>query len=187
MKEYYPDDYRAREELRRRRALVPLRLVRGRGRRQRAVGGVAGPPHALRQPFFQQEFGVASQEFMLPDCFGFPSALPTILAHCGIKGFSTQKLTWGSAVGIPFKVGNWKGPDGKSVVAALDPGAYTGERQRRPEPEHKLAARASRTPASSPALRGLPLLRHGRPGRRARAEIGAAGWRRACVGTGRCA
>ncbi len=24
---------------------------------------------------------------MLPDCFGFPAALPTILHHCGIKGF----------------------------------------------------------------------------------------------------
>lgn len=75
--------------------------------------------------FFQREFGVSSQEFMLPDCFGFPYALPTILAHCGVKGFSTQKLTWGSAVGIPFKVGNWEGPDGRSVVAALDPGAYS--------------------------------------------------------------
>ncbi|RYG86637.1 alpha-mannosidase, partial [bacterium] len=77
--------------------------------------------------WFRRELGVASEEFMLPDCFGFPYALPSILAHCGLKGFSTQKLTWGSSVGIPFKVGVWKGPDGKSVVAALDPGAYTGE------------------------------------------------------------
>jgi alpha-mannosidase len=75
--------------------------------------------------FFNREFGVSSQEFMLPDCFGFPYALPTILVHCGVKQFSTQKLTWGSAVGIPFKVGNWVGPDGKSVVAALDPGSYS--------------------------------------------------------------
>ncbi len=76
--------------------------------------------------YFEREFGVSSHEFMLPDCFGFPAALPSILAHCGIEGFSTQKLTWGSAVGIPFKVGRWIGPDGKQVVAALDPGAYTG-------------------------------------------------------------
>ncbi len=74
--------------------------------------------------FFRREFGTASQEFMLPDCFGFPYALPSILAHCGILGFSTQKLTWGSAVGIPFKVGTWEGPDGRSIVAALDPGSY---------------------------------------------------------------
>ncbi len=77
--------------------------------------------------YFRKEFGVASQEFMLPDCFGFPYALPSLLAHCGVKGFSTQKLTWGSAVGIPFKVGVWEGPDGKSVVAALDPGSYSAD------------------------------------------------------------
>lgn len=74
--------------------------------------------------WFRKNFGVASEEYMLPDCFGFPYALPTILNACGIKGFSTQKLTWGSSVGIPFKVGNWIGPDGTGVVAALDPGSY---------------------------------------------------------------
>ncbi len=77
--------------------------------------------------FFKKEFGTYSHEFMLPDCFGFPYALPTILAHCGTIGFSTQKLTWGSAVGIPFKVGTWEGPDGKSIIAALDPGSYSGD------------------------------------------------------------
>jgi alpha-mannosidase len=89
--------------------------------------------------FFRREFGVASEEFMLPDCFGFPWSLPTILAHAGIKGFSTQKLTWGSSVpdqastpmgmqgkGIPFNVGRWIGPDGSSVIAALNPGSYSG-------------------------------------------------------------
>lgn len=77
--------------------------------------------------FFRREFGVESREFMLPDCFGFPAALPTIVAHNGLRGFSTQKLSWGSAIGIPFKVGNWIGPDGKSIVAALDPGAYVAD------------------------------------------------------------
>jgi alpha-mannosidase len=42
--------------------------------------------------YFRREFGKASNEFMLPDCFGFPASLPTILAHAGLKGFSTQKL-----------------------------------------------------------------------------------------------
>lgn len=77
--------------------------------------------------FFRREFGIASDEFMLPDCFGFPAALPTLLNHCGIQGFSTQKLTWGSPVGIPFKVGRWIGPDNSEVLAALDPGAYVGQ------------------------------------------------------------
>lgn len=90
--------------------------------------------------FFRREFGKASIEYMLPDCFGFPASLPSILAHAGIKGFSTQKLTWGSAApgggpgspedtppGIPFNVGFWAGPDGRGVIAALNPGSYDGD------------------------------------------------------------
>jgi alpha-mannosidase len=57
----------------------------------------------------------------------------------GLKGFSTQKLTWGSAAqvggagsventpaGIPFNVGFWEGTDGRGVVAAFNPGSYGG-------------------------------------------------------------
>ena len=49
--------------------------------------------------YFRKEFGKASNEYMLPDSFGFPASLPTILAHAGIKGFSTQKLAslWAAA------------------------------------------------------------------------------------------
>src|SRR5262249_34618541 len=90
--------------------------------------------------YFRREFGKASAEYMLPDCFGFPASLPSILAHSGIKGFSTQKLTWGSSApaggpesvertpeGTPFNVGIWEGPDGKSVIAALNPGSYSAD------------------------------------------------------------
>ncbi len=77
--------------------------------------------------YFRRDFGKSSAEYMLPDCFGFPASLPSILAHMGIKGFSTQKLTWGSAVGIPFNVGIWEGPDGRSVIAAFNPGSYSGD------------------------------------------------------------
>jgi alpha-mannosidase len=89
--------------------------------------------------WFRKELGKASAEYMLPDCFGFPSSLPTILAHSGVKGFSTQKLVWGSSApgggpeslektpqGTPFNVGVWVGPDGESVLAGLNPGAYDG-------------------------------------------------------------
>ena len=78
----------------------------------------------LGHAFFKREFGTESAEYMLPDCFGFPASLPSILAHCGLKGFSTQKLTWGSANGVPFNVGRWEGPDGRSIIAALNPGSY---------------------------------------------------------------
>jgi len=77
--------------------------------------------------YFRQEFGFSSREYILPDCFGFPASLPSILAYCGLQGFSTQKLSWGSAIGIPFNLGVWAGPDGQSVVAALNPGDYVGK------------------------------------------------------------
>jgi len=74
--------------------------------------------------FFRQEFGKASEDVFLPDSFGFGYALPSVAAHSGLKGFSTQKLTWGSSYGIPFPVGRWKGVDGSEVVAELNPGDY---------------------------------------------------------------
>lgn len=76
--------------------------------------------------YFRKEFGKESSDYILPDCFGFPAAMPSIWAHCGLNGFSTQKLTWGSAVGIPFNIGVWEGVDGKSVIAAFNPGSYVG-------------------------------------------------------------
>jgi alpha-mannosidase len=77
--------------------------------------------------WFRRELGVSSHEVMLPDSFGFPGSLPAIFAHMGIRGFSTQKLTWGSAVGVPFNVGLWEGPDETSVIAAFNPGSYGSE------------------------------------------------------------
>jgi alpha-mannosidase len=77
--------------------------------------------------YFRKELGKDSAEFILPDCFGFPASLPSLLGHCGLKGFSSQKLTWGSAVGIPFNVGVWDGLDGTSIIAALNPGAYVDQ------------------------------------------------------------
>ena len=53
--------------------------------------------------YFKRTFGKTSADIFLPDCFGFGWALPTIAAHCGLRGFSTQKLTWGSSVGRPVR------------------------------------------------------------------------------------
>src|SRR5512146_133529 len=90
--------------------------------------------------FFRDEFGKTSAEYMLPDCFGFPASLPSILAHMGLKGFSTQKLSWHSGArvggpgspqdtpaGIPFNVGFWEGLDGKGVIAALNADDYSAD------------------------------------------------------------
>lgn len=76
--------------------------------------------------YFQKEFGKESKDYMLPDCFGFLANVPSVWSHCGLLGFSTQKLTWRSASGIPFNVGIWNGPDGKGIIAALNATRYTG-------------------------------------------------------------
>ena len=140
MKEYFPSDY----------ARVKKYVAAGRwypagSSVEEGDVNLPSPEGIIRQilygnGYFRQEFGKASAEFMLPDCFGFPASLPSILAHAGVKGFSTQKLSamWQPAPkvggpdspeqtpeGIPFNVGIWEGPDGKTILAALNPGAYS--------------------------------------------------------------
>ncbi len=140
MKEYFPSDY----------ARVQEYVAKGRWHPagSSVEEGDVNLPSAegiFRQvlygnEYFRKDFrGKYSGEYMLPDCFGFPASLPAILAHAGVKGFSTQKLsaTWQPAPkvggagsiedtpeGIPFNVGLWAGPDGSTVLAALNPGGY---------------------------------------------------------------
>ncbi len=139
MKEYYPADFAKVKEY----VAAGRWFPAGSSMEESDVNSPAAES-IIRQvlygnQFFRREFGKASAEFMLPDCFGFPASLPNLLAHAGIKGFSTQKLTWHSAssvggpgsveetpAGIPFNVGLWDGPDGRSVLAAFNPGPYDG-------------------------------------------------------------
>ncbi len=75
--------------------------------------------------YFENKFGQRCIDVFLPDCFGFPWSLPTVAAHCGLEGFSSQKLIkWMSPAKIPFDIGLWEGPDGSRIVAVLDPGGY---------------------------------------------------------------
>lgn len=140
MKEYWPADY----------ARVKQYVAAGRwfpagSSMEEGDVNVPSAESIIRQilygnRFFLREFGKSSAEYMLPDCFGFPASLPSILAHTGLKGFSTQKLTWNSAArvggpgsieetprGIPWNVGYWQGPDGRGIIAALNPGSYGGQ------------------------------------------------------------
>ena len=76
--------------------------------------------------FYQREFGVrGGYDIMLPDCFGFSYALPSLAKHAGIRGFHTAKLGWGAAAydGLP-PFGIWQGVDGSQVYAVYKPGAY---------------------------------------------------------------
>jgi len=127
MKEYYPDRY---EKLK--KYVSQGRWFVGGSSVDECDANIPSPESIIRHVlygnnYFRAEFGKESVDFLLPDCFGFQAHLPSALAHAGIKGFSTQKLGWGSAVGIPFNIGNWKGPDGKGVVAALNATDYGGD------------------------------------------------------------
>ncbi|HEV8246685.1 MAG TPA: hypothetical protein VGP93_12995, partial [Polyangiaceae bacterium] len=69
--------------------------------------------------FMQQEFGVKSELLWLPDVFGYSGALPQILAGCGIKYFSTQKIFWNYNGGevFPYNTFWWQGIDGSKVLS----------------------------------------------------------------------
>lgn len=78
----------------------------------------------LGNNYFKKKFGTTSKDMFLPDCFGFSWALPSIINHAGLKGFTTQKLSWGSAYGIPFDLGIWKGPDESKTFVSLNARSY---------------------------------------------------------------
>ncbi len=77
---------------------------------------------ALGQTYYRQEFNTEATDVFLPDCFGFPYTMPTLMAHCGLIGFSSQKLMWRTKPfyegnkKYPFSVGLWQGVDGSKVM-----------------------------------------------------------------------
>ena len=104
----------------------------------------------LGNGFFEKEFGKKSADIFLSDCFGFRWSLPSIAAHMGLVGFSTQKLLWG--VGTPIihedgsvtkpmpdkdavrmDLGRWIGPDGNSIVGSFICNNYTMRFEQDPE------------------------------------------------------
>jgi alpha-mannosidase len=123
-KEYHPDDWPTLQKY----------VANGRWRLagswiDAVDTNVPSPESLMRQAlygqhFFRQEFNKTSHGVYLPDCFGFGFALPSIAKASGLDAFTTQKLTWGSSVPIPFPVGRWRGVDGSEVIANLNPGDY---------------------------------------------------------------
>ena len=123
MKEYYPDYYQELKEF----------VKQGRWHISGASWDandvlISSPESIIRnimlgQNFYRQEFGVESTDIFLPDCFGFGWTLPTIASHCGLIGFSTQKLAWRKNPfygkrKYPFNLGLWQGIDGATLVMA---------------------------------------------------------------------
>ena len=133
----------------------------------------------------------------------FPPRCPRILAHAGRQrlldaeaqcGLAARPLIGGpdspekTPEGIPFNVGIWKGPDGRTILAALNPGGYgstidtdlsktpppppsppPGSPPRRSRtPEHDWVSRIEHRRQGHRRLRRLPLHRHRRHRRRHR-------------------
>lgn len=119
MEEYYPEQFEKLKEYVAKGNWYPC----GAGWEN---GDVNVPsPEALFRNFlignnyFYEKFGQRSRDVFLPDCFGFGYALPSIARHSNLYGFTTQKLSWGSAYGQPFDLGKWYGPDGKYIIASI--------------------------------------------------------------------
>ena len=78
----------------------------------------------LGQTFYRSEFNTESTDVFLPDCFGFGYTLPTLAAHCGLIGFSSQKLVWRTnpfyegGKRYPYTIGLWQGIDGSRIMMA---------------------------------------------------------------------
>ena len=122
MKEYYPLQY---EEMKKYVASGRWHIT---GSSWDANEAVVGSPEAflrnimLGQNFYRKEFNTEGTDIFLPDCFGFSYTLPTLASHCGLIGFSSQKLAWrvkpfyeGNRR-YPFTVGLWQGIDGSRIM-----------------------------------------------------------------------
>ena len=124
MKEYYPLQF---EEVKRWVASGRWHLA---GSSWDACEAIVCSPESwirnilLGQTFYRQEFGKEGTDIFLPDCFGFPYTMPTLARHCGLIGFSSQKLVWRTKPfyegnrRYPFSFGLWKGIDGSEIFMA---------------------------------------------------------------------
>ncbi|MCX6334131.1 MAG: glycosyl hydrolase-related protein [Bacteroidia bacterium] len=141
MKEYYPESYKkVCDYINQGRWFVSGSSV------DEGEVNISSSESVLRQVlygnlYFKREFNKESYDYMLPDCFGFVATMPSVWSHAGLLGFSTQKLTWGSANGLPFNVGIWEGPDGKSLLAALNATNYGGRIVERLDKDKEWSAR----------------------------------------------
>lgn len=141
MKEYYPESYkRVGDYIKQGRWFISGSSV------DEGEVNVSSSESVLRQVlygnlFFKREFNKESYDYMLPDCFGFVATMPSVWSHAGLLGFSTQKLTWGSANGLPFNVGVWEGPDGKGLLAALNGTGYGSNIEERLDKNKEWTAR----------------------------------------------
>ncbi|MDE2571695.1 MAG: alpha-mannosidase [bacterium] len=80
---------------------------------------------AYGRRYAREQLGTEAEVCWLPDSFGFPSTLPTLLAHAGAAYFYTTKLRWNERTRFPYTRWWWEGPDGARLLAVLG-GSYEG-------------------------------------------------------------
>ena len=152
MKEYYPEQY---EQLKHYISAGRWHLA---GSSWDACETIISSPESLLrnfllgQTYYRQEFGTEGTDVFLPDCFGFPYTLPTLAAHCGLIGFSSQKLGWRTVPFFddgrryPFTVGLWQGIDGSRIMMTHG----FGYADRWPDTDLSKSERLQREAAQSP-------------------------------------
>jgi len=124
MEEYYPEDFARVKEYVAQGRWVPTGSSYENGDVNTPSPEALFRSILLGNDYFEKNFGMRCVDIYLPDCFGFGYALPAVMAHSGLYGFTTCKLTWGSSAGRPFDIGRWVGVGGNSVFASIRPGPY---------------------------------------------------------------
>lgn len=77
--------------------------------------------------FFMKEFGISSDIYWLPDCFGFTAALPQVIKKSGMKYFLTSKLQYNDTNEFPLSVFKWRAHSGDEVIAYMQKVHYEGD------------------------------------------------------------
>ncbi|MDR2686325.1 MAG: glycosyl hydrolase-related protein [Oscillospiraceae bacterium] len=125
MEEYYPEDFARVKEYARQGRWAPTGSSYENGDVNTPSPEALFRSILLGNDYFEKNFGQRCVDIYLPDCFGFGYALPAVMAHSGLYGFTTCKLTWGSSAGRPFDIGRWVGVGGSAVFASIRPGPYS--------------------------------------------------------------
>ena len=127
MKKYYPDIFeRVKEKVKNGQwEIVGNAWVE-------ADTNIASGESLIRQllygrEFFLKEFGISSDVYWLPDCFGFTWALPQIIKRSGMKYFLTSKLQYNDTNEFPMSVFKWRSHSGDEVLAYMQKVHYQGE------------------------------------------------------------
>jgi alpha-mannosidase len=69
--------------------------------------------------YARETLGVTPDVVWLPDTFGFPSTLPTLAVHAGMRAFATTKLQWNETTRWPYPQFRWYGDDDACLVSAV--------------------------------------------------------------------